>query len=211
MALEMENGGDEDVMLPGFRFHPTDEELLTFYLHRKVEHKPLAIEVITQLDIYKFDPWELPGKDHPRILIESSRSARYQLWISSVSAGASSTGCGEQASYFFCPRDRKYRNSSRPNRVTSGGFWKATGTDRVVHSAKPGHKCIGLKKSLVFYKGRAARPVKTDWMMHEFRMPQLSNKDIFQPRGPEECWTVCKVFRKLGPVHGPLKRRALGE
>ncbi|XP_024531169.1 protein FEZ isoform X2 [Selaginella moellendorffii] len=185
MALEMESGGDEDVMLPGFRFHPTDEELLTFYLHRKVEHKPLAIEVITQLDIYKFDPWELPG--------------------------ASSTGCGEQASYFFCPRDRKYRNSSRPNRVTSGGFWKATGTDRVVHSAKPGHKCIGLKKSLVFYKGRAARPVKTDWMMHEFRMPQLSNKDIFQPRGPEECWTVCKVFRKLGPVHGPLKRRALGE
>lgn len=58
----------------------------------------------------------------------------------------------------------------RPNRVTGSGFWKATGTDRPIYSSD-GARCIGLKKSLVFYRGRAAKGVKTDWMMHEFRLP----------------------------------------
>lgn len=77
---------------------------------------------------------------------------------------------GEKEWYFYCPRDRKYRNSARPNRVTGAGFWKATGTDRPIYSSD-GTKCIGLKKSLVFYRGRAAKGIKTDWMMHEFRLP----------------------------------------
>lgn len=81
---------------------------------------------------------------------------------------------GEKEWYFFCPRDRKYRNSARPNRVTGAGFWKATGTDRPIYSSE-GSKCIGLKKSLVFYKGRAAKGIKTDWMMHEFRLPSLTH------------------------------------
>ena len=75
---------------------------------------------------------------------------------------------GEKEWYFYCQRDRKYRNSARPNRVTGAGFWKATGTDRPVYSSK---SIIGLKKSLVFYKGRACKAFKTDWMMHEFRDP----------------------------------------
>lgn len=81
---------------------------------------------------------------------------------------------GEKEWYFYCPRDRKYRNSTRPNRVTGGGFWKATGTDRPIYSLDSTRR-IGLKKSLVFYRGRAAKGVKTDWMMHEFRLPSLSD------------------------------------
>ena len=53
---------EEDVMLPGYRFHPTDEELVTFYLRRKVARKALRIEVIREMDIYKHDPWDLPSK-----------------------------------------------------------------------------------------------------------------------------------------------------
>lgn len=52
----------EEVMLPGFRFHPTDEELVGFYLKRKIQQRPLSIELIKQLDIYKYDPWDLPSK-----------------------------------------------------------------------------------------------------------------------------------------------------
>lgn len=52
---------DEDVPLPGFRFHPTDEELVTFYLRRKLDKKPIAIDLIKQIDIYKYDPWDLPS------------------------------------------------------------------------------------------------------------------------------------------------------
>ena len=54
---------DDQIILPGFRFHPTDEELVGFYLRRKVEKKPIAIEIIKQIDIYKYDPWDLPSKD----------------------------------------------------------------------------------------------------------------------------------------------------
>jgi hypothetical protein len=52
----------DEVLLPGFRFHPTDEELVGFYLKRKIQQRPLSIELIKQLDIYKYDPWDLPSK-----------------------------------------------------------------------------------------------------------------------------------------------------
>lgn len=108
---------------------------------------------------------------------------------------------GEKEWYFYCPRDRKYRNSTRPNRVTGAGFWKATGTDRPIYSSD-GSKCIGLKKSLVFYKGRAAKGVKTDWMMHEFRLPSLTDPSLPQKKPlektipPNDSWAICRIFKK---------------
>lgn len=47
--------------LPGFRFHPTEEELLDFYLRSRVEGKKLELEIITTVNLYRHDPWELPG------------------------------------------------------------------------------------------------------------------------------------------------------
>ncbi|KAJ3695622.1 hypothetical protein LUZ60_000999 [Juncus effusus] len=171
---EMEK--QDEMMLPGFRFHPTDEELVGFYLKRKIQQRTLPIELIRQLDIYKYDPWDLPKL----------------------------ATTGEKEWYFYCPRDRKYRNSARPNRVTGAGFWKATGTDRPIYSSE-GTKCIGLKKSLVFYKGRAAKGVKTDWMMHEFRLPSLS--DSFLPKKPldknipaNDAWAICRIFKKTSSM-----------
>ena len=52
----------EDVLLPGFRFHPTDEELVGFYLKKKIQQRSLPIELITQVDIYKYEPWDLPSE-----------------------------------------------------------------------------------------------------------------------------------------------------
>ncbi|KAL5079057.1 hypothetical protein RYX36_007478 [Vicia faba] len=52
---------DDDVPLPGFRFHPTDQELVTFYLRRKLDKKPISVDLIKQVDIYKYDPWDLPS------------------------------------------------------------------------------------------------------------------------------------------------------
>lgn len=53
---------EENIMPPGFRFHPTDEELVGFYLQRMVQKKPLRIDLIKQIDIYKHHPWDLPSK-----------------------------------------------------------------------------------------------------------------------------------------------------
>ncbi|XP_076901673.1 protein FEZ-like [Bidens hawaiensis] len=164
----------DDVMLPGFRFHPTDEELVGFYLKKKIQQRVLPIELIKQVDIYKYDPWDLPNL----------------------------APTGEKEWYFYCPRDRKYRNSMRPNRVTGAGFWKATGTDRPIYSSD-GTNCIGLKKSLVFYRGRAAKGIKTDWMMHEFRLPSLSSSQLPPSKGildkslpPNDAWAICRIFKK---------------
>ncbi|KAG4969754.1 hypothetical protein JHK82_035458 [Glycine max] len=168
-----------DDVMPGFRFHPTDEELVDFYLKRKIQQKSLPIELIKQVDIYKYDPWDLPST-------------------------------GEKEWYFYCPRDRKYRNSARPNRVTRAGFWKATGTDRPIYSSEG--KCIGLKKSLVFYRGRAAKGMKTDWMMHEFRLPCIS--DSSPPKKlsdrslpPNDSWAICRIFKKTNSLS--LAQKAL--
>ncbi|XP_037488586.1 putative NAC domain-containing protein 94 [Triticum dicoccoides] len=168
----------DEILMPGFRFHPTDEELVSFYLKKKIQQKPISIELIRQLDIYKFDPWDLPK--------------------------LASTG-GETEWYFYCPRDRKYRNSARPNRVTAAGFWKATGTDRPIYSSED-TRCVGLKKSLVFYKGRAARGIKTDWMMHEFRLPSLADTSLPKSRPIDkniplnDSWTICRIFKKTSSM-----------
>lgn len=79
---------------------------------------------------------------------------------------------GEREWYFFSPRDRKYPNGARPNRAAASGYWKATGTDKPIHTSVGGVRKIGVKKALVFYKGRAPKGVKTNWIMHEYRLAE---------------------------------------
>lgn len=74
---------------------------------------------------------------------------------------------GEEEWYFFTPRDRKYPNGARPNRMAATGYWKATGTDRPVFSSA-GSRIIGVKNALVFYKGRPPRGIKRSWTSMDY-------------------------------------------
>ncbi|KAK4766191.1 hypothetical protein SAY87_007833 [Trapa incisa] len=128
-------------LAPGFRFHPTDEELVIYYLKRKICGKSFRFDVITSVDIYKIEPWELPAK--------TQMKTRDQEW------------------YFFSALDRKYANGARMNRATEEGYWKATGNDRIVNHDT---HAVGLKKTLVFHYGRAPDGKRTNWVMHEYRL-----------------------------------------
>lgn len=56
------NGGGEIIKLPiGYRFHPTDEELVIHYLRRKVFSIPLPASVIPDWDVLRSHPSDLPG------------------------------------------------------------------------------------------------------------------------------------------------------
>ena len=90
----------------------------------------------------------------------------------------------EKEWYFFSPRDRKYPNGSRPNRAAGSGYWKATGADKPIGKLKP----MGIKKALVFYAGKAPKGVKTNWIMHEYR---LANVD--RSAGKKNNLRVCLV------------------
>ena len=66
---QLQQGGG-DMVMPGFRFHPTEEELIDFYLRRRVEGKRFNIELINLVDLYRYDPWDLPGKTHKQAACE---------------------------------------------------------------------------------------------------------------------------------------------
>ncbi|KAK3135517.1 hypothetical protein QOZ80_5BG0419900 [Eleusine coracana subsp. coracana] len=126
---------------PGFRFHPTDVELVSYYLKRKIMGKRLIVDAISEVELYKFAPWDLPDM--------SCLRSRDLEW------------------FFFCPRDKKYPNGSRTNRATPNGYWKTSGKDRTIMLNS---HMVGLKKTLIFHEGKAPKGDRTDWVMYEYRM-----------------------------------------
>lgn len=51
----------ESCVPPGFRFHPTDEELVGYYLRKKVAAQKIDLDVIRDIDLYRIEPWDLQG------------------------------------------------------------------------------------------------------------------------------------------------------
>ncbi|KAF5449278.1 hypothetical protein F2P56_029742 [Juglans regia] len=158
---------------PGFRFHPTDEELVVQYLKRKVLSCPLPASIIPEVDVCKYDPWDLPGDL-------------------------------EQERYFFSTREAKYPNGNRSNRATGAGYWKATGIDKQIVTSR-GNQVVGMKKTLVFYRGKPPRGSRTDWIMHEYRFVNAETTAANAPQKknsteslavPMDNWVLCRIFLK---------------
>ncbi|CAL0307201.1 unnamed protein product [Lupinus luteus] len=149
---------------PGFRFHPTDEELISQYLYKKVTDTKFSARAIGEVDLNKCEPWDLPWK----------------------------AKMGEKEWYFFCVKDRKYPTGLRTNRATEAGYWKATGKDKEIFRGK---SLVGMKKTLVFYKGRAPKGEKSNWVMHEYRLEGKFTVNYFSETAKNE-WVICRVFQK---------------
>ncbi|XP_048574925.1 NAC domain-containing protein 26-like [Triticum urartu] len=175
--LQVQQQHQHQLELPsGFRFHPTDEEIITSYLVPKVLKPTFTTIAIAEVDLNKNDPYELPEK----------------------------AKMGEKEWYFYCQKDRKYPTGIQTNRATKAGYWKATGKDKEIFHPLP--TLIGMKKTLVFYKGRAPRGEKTNWVMHEYRL-EISKQPAYGPStaiakaaainaSSKKERVVCKIFHK---------------
>ncbi|XP_017972005.1 PREDICTED: NAC domain-containing protein 18 isoform X2 [Theobroma cacao] len=149
-------------IVKGFRFRPTDKELIE-YLQDKTFDRDSLVQVIAEVhDICELEPWELPER--------SAFQTGDRLW------------------YFMYQPKYKYRNSKRISRTTLEGYWKPTGNARKIINHHTGEE-IGSKKTLVFYKGQCNDKNKnrTCWVMHEYELtaakPTHSDHDLLDLKG----------------------------
>ncbi|KAG5231556.1 NAC domain-containing protein [Salix suchowensis] len=126
----------------GFRFHPTEEEIIDHYLAHKLEGRDYLVDDhIGEIDhLYQRDPWDIPDY----AIIQSDD----RVW------------------YFFCRLDNKHAIS----RKTMNGNWKLTGKVRDIKRGGT-NEVIGTKKIIVFQQKCPAskKLVGTDWVIHEFQ------------------------------------------
>ncbi|KAL3812684.1 hypothetical protein ACJIZ3_013952 [Penstemon smallii] len=153
---------------PGYRFQPTDDELIVDYLKKKVENEPIPYSKIHEVDIYKHNPKELSENFSP---------------------------FGEKKWYFFTPRDRKYLNGSRPNRAAGHGYWKATVGDKAIYH---NDKIVGSKRSLVFYEGKPPKAKKTNWLMQEYMVHEPKPKRNSTSDAKLDNWVLCRIYKRDG-------------
>uniref|UniRef100_A0A0D3HRM1 NAC domain-containing protein n=1 Tax=Oryza barthii TaxID=65489 RepID=A0A0D3HRM1_9ORYZ len=134
---------------PGFRFYPTEEELIGFYLRHRLAGTRAddVARVIPVVDVYGYHPSQLAAM-----------------------AGVATAGDREQW-FFFCPRAERELHGGRPARTTPSGYWKATGSPSFVFSSSSAAatRVIGVKRTMVFYQGRAPSGTKTRWKMNEYK------------------------------------------
>ncbi|GMI75955.1 hypothetical protein HRI_001264700 [Hibiscus trionum] len=101
----MSINGNSDIV--GYRFHPTEKELVDHYLWNKILDRDSLVQAIKEVDsLFNKDPWELPGC--------SKIKSADQVW------------------YFFSRRG----DDKRVKRTTDTGFWKVTGKTRNVKGKK---------------------------------------------------------------------------
>ncbi|KAG8379476.1 hypothetical protein BUALT_Bualt07G0092500 [Buddleja alternifolia] len=167
----VKDGGSK--LPPGFRFEPTDEEIVFQYLARKIFSHPLPASVIPEINVFSFDPWDLPGDS-------------------------------EQDRYYFSNKETNYRNINRASKATCGGYWKVTGSYKQIICSKR-MPIMGIKKTLLFYKGKHHHTCRTDWFMHVYCIAISGNStpsNVVHKNNSQGSliqignWVLCHVFSK---------------
>ncbi|EAY79990.1 hypothetical protein OsI_35158 [Oryza sativa Indica Group] len=194
MATTRSGGGgaiSDPFATPGFRFYPTEEELLGFYLrHRLAGTRPDVERVIPVVDVYGYHPSQLAA-------VAGEASARdTEQW------------------FFFCPRAERELHGGRPARTTPSGYWKATGSPSCVISSAT-NRVIGVKRTMVFYQGRAPTGTKTRWKMNEYKAvaddADAAAAAMLHPMAPPRLRNelgVCRVYISTGTLRS-FDRRPL--
>ncbi|RLM61854.1 NAC domain-containing protein 83-like isoform X2 [Panicum miliaceum] len=170
----------------GFRFRPTDEELLLHYLRRKALACPLPAGIIPDADLARLHPWDLLPP-----------------------AGGDADG---ERFFFHRPATRCWRKGGGAARAAGTGVWRPSGKEKLVVSPRC-KRPVGTKRTLVFYRGRGRGAARTDWAMHEYRLlpagihpfhgcaaagnPTAAHVSC---HGAAADWLVCRIFKRTKPA-----------
>ncbi|XP_019184369.1 PREDICTED: NAC domain-containing protein 37-like [Ipomoea nil] len=146
----VEKDSGDSIRIPlGYRFYPTDEELINHFLRRKIEDPSFFTTDIEVVDL------------------NSSESGVH---------------VGERKRFFFCRRDMIMKYATGQIQ----GFWESTGEDREIFKGKA---LIGMKETMIFYRGRAPSAERTNWVMHEYRL-----EDDNLPQNAKNEWVIREFF-----------------
>ncbi|GJN07770.1 hypothetical protein PR202_ga25630 [Eleusine coracana subsp. coracana] len=168
---------------PGFRFVPTDAELIVHFLRPKLAGEVLPLPIFFDERILDY---------HPEQLVEKYREHGQNRW------------------FFFTRRERKHAGGKRPNRTTPGnGHWNADGEivgcvgTLVFYEASRKKK----KEDIVAAVTAAAETTaaspdedsgKTDWTMYEYE--SLTSKAEFDAKtngeGRIDELVLCSIQKK---------------
>lgn len=142
---------------PGCRFYPSEEQLFYHYLNKKntiteEESSLCRYDLIKELDLYQYEPYELPDR------------ACYAY------------GCRGRRRHWYCYSKVRVKKESKCRRAKNG-YWRRKGgvRDVVVRNSnnnnKGGKLVLGTRTSFVFYLGNSLKTaVRTDWFMHEYAL-----------------------------------------
>ncbi|KAI9090420.1 hypothetical protein K1719_028755 [Acacia pycnantha] len=150
----------------GYRFCPTDQQLIAYYLrHKLMARVPSIYNTIPEFDVCQYEPWELAAK-------AASAFPEMEQYDSEC--------------YFFHSCD--YR--TRFKRKTPHGFWKVTGKDKLIKD-RNSKNVIGKKRFLVYHKKKrkgAPHAIATNWVIHEY------HDDTFPQK--QRTFVVCRLKKK---------------
>jgi len=195
------NGG---MKLPiGYRFHPTEQELILHYLLPKAFASPLPSSIIPVFDLFFSHPLSFPGLFLSLSLSLCSFCQSLYVCIcllvflncflfkmvylmfgsrSGVSDAKTeevllSGDQKEKQRYFFCKKREVSSNEHRIKISSGDGYWKPIGKERPIIACG---KTFGIRRTLAFYETNKSSSYcnKTRWSMTEYCLAGFASAKV---------------------------------
>ncbi|KAM5555827.1 hypothetical protein ABKV19_023639 [Rosa sericea] len=181
MMMMMSSGR---IKLPkGFRFQPSEEELLSHYLEKKNQRKdPQFEDIIPEINVCEHEPRDLPALVFTRAkFLPDSPDMEWHFFSRRVFKHSKSKSKSEG-------KGKSKSKSPQINRATKEGSWKKQGDDKRI--TRPySDKQIGGKRILTFY---LPKKQKTDWVIHEYYLTKANSDEQIGD------FVLCRLKHKSG-------------
>ncbi|KAI3990048.1 hypothetical protein MKX01_013534 [Papaver californicum] len=170
----------------GFRFQPTDEQLIVYYLVPKVLREDLPANRMKEVEnLYHY---------HPKKLIQQYKGYESNDWyfFTRKYQGEDHKDVGGEDTNFI---DNKFR-------VAGQGFWLLT-THSSIYSTDSSNSVIGYKDAWVYYEGRDSEEYETDYVMQEYTMATPSGWNHSEL---DHEWILCGIYKNEQRSSKPFER-----